>query len=153
MGSGIAQACAQAGFAVRVRDLDAGMLARGRGMVEATLDEGIRRGKVTPARRQEVLDRIHFTTSLAEAVTGAALVIEAVFEEESVKRDLFVEVAPLVGPETIVATNTSSLSVTRLAEAFPIPARFAGLHFFFPAAVNRLVAGFIRSVDSAFRST
>ena len=139
MGSGIAQAVSQAGYTVRVRDVSAAMLERGRSLVAKTLDGGVRRGKVTPARREEILARIQFTTDLAEAVRGASLVVEAVFEEETVKRALFDEVAPLVGPQSIVATNTSSLSVTRLASAFPEPGRFAGLHFFYPAAINRLI--------------
>ena len=82
---------------------------------------------------------MEFTTDLKRAVEGAQLVIEAVFEEEPVKRSLFAEIATLVGPRTIVVTNTSSLSVRRLAEGFPDPARFAGLHFFYPAAINRLL--------------
>jgi enoyl-CoA hydratase / 3-hydroxyacyl-CoA dehydrogenase len=139
MGSGIAQACAQAGFSVRVRDVDAAAIARGRTLVETMLQGGIDRGKLTPAKRDEILGRISFSTDLKEAVDGAALVVEAVFEEESVKRALFEEVGPLVGPTTVVATNTSSLSVTSLARGFPRPARFAGLHFFYPAAINRLV--------------
>jgi len=139
MGSGIAQACAQAGFTVRVRDVDGPSIARGRGLIEKMLSGAIERKKLTPAQRDEILHRVTFTTDLGEAVTGAALVIEAVFEEESVKRALFAEVAPLVAPEAIVATNTSSLSVSALAEGFPHPGRFAGLHFFFPAAINKLV--------------
>jgi enoyl-CoA hydratase/3-hydroxyacyl-CoA dehydrogenase len=99
----------------------------------------VERKKLAPAKRDEVLARVTFTTDLGEAVHGAALVVEAVFEDEPVKRALFSEIAPLVGPETIVATNTSSLSVTALGEGFPHPGRFAGLHFFFPAAINRLV--------------
>jgi enoyl-CoA hydratase/3-hydroxyacyl-CoA dehydrogenase len=139
MGSGIAQACAQAGFEVRVRDVSDPMLARGRSLVEQTLEGGIRRKKITPARRDEVVGRIRWTVDTAEAVGGASLVVEAVFEEESVKRALFQEVARSVAPGAIVATNTSSLSVTRLSEGFPDPGRFAGLHFFYPAAVNRLL--------------
>jgi enoyl-CoA hydratase / 3-hydroxyacyl-CoA dehydrogenase len=139
MGSGIAQACAQAGFTVRVRDVDAASIARGRGLMEKMLAGAVERKKLTAPKRDEVLARVTFTTDLAEAVTGAALVIEAVFEEESVKRTLFAQIAPLVGPETFVATNTSSLSVTALADGFPRPERFAGLHFFFPAAINKLV--------------
>src|SRR5580658_377019 len=139
MGSGIAQACAQAGFSVRVRDVDAPAIARGRSLIEKMLTGAVERKKLTTAKRDEVLSRVTFTTDLREAVDGAALVIEAVFEEESVKRALFAQVAPLVGPDTIVATNTSSLSVSALAEGFPHPARFAGLHFFFPAAINKLV--------------
>jgi enoyl-CoA hydratase/3-hydroxyacyl-CoA dehydrogenase len=139
MGSGIAQACAQAGYRVRLRDLNDGLLARGRSLIEKTLDGAIQRKKSTPAKKAEVLSRLEFTTDLAAAVSGAALVIEAVFEEEAVKRDLFRDIAPHVAPEAIVATNTSSLSVTRLAEGFPDPGRVAGLHFFYPAAVNKLL--------------
>lgn len=139
MGSGIAQTCAEAGFTVRVRDVDAPAIARGRSLLEKTLEGAIARGKATTAHRDEVLARISFTTDLGQALAGSALVIEAVFEEELVKHALFAEVAPLVGPTTIVATNTSSFSVTALARGFSDPGRFAGLHFFFPAAINRLV--------------
>ena len=139
MGSGIAQACAQAGFVVRVRDVDQPMLDRGRALIERMLQGAIDRKKMSPAKRDEVLGRITFTTDLGAAVAGAALVVEAVFEDLAVKRALFQELAPLVGPQTIVATNTSSLSVTTLAQGFPRPERFVGLHFFFPAAVNKLV--------------
>jgi len=139
MGSGIAQACAEAGFLVHARDVDDASVARGRELVEKTLAGAIARGKATAEHRDQVLGRIQFTTDLAEALRDTSLVIEAVFEEELVKHALFSEVAPLVGPQTIVATNTSSLSVTALARAFPEPGRFAGLHFFYPAAINRLV--------------
>jgi enoyl-CoA hydratase / 3-hydroxyacyl-CoA dehydrogenase len=139
MGSGIAQACAQAGFTVRVRDVDDAAIARGRSLIEATLDGAIQRKKLTPAGKAEILGRITFTTDLAAAVGGAALVIEAVFEDEAVKRALFTEAGPHLRPDAVVATNTSSLSVAVLASAVPNPGRFAGLHFFFPAAVNRLL--------------
>ncbi len=139
MGSGIAQACASAGFSVRVRDVDDAAVNRGRSLLEKSLDGGVQRGKLTPARRGEILGRVTYTTDLESAVQGAGLVIEAVFEEELVKHALFSEVAPLVAPETIVVTNTSSLSVTALSRGFPEPGRFAGLHFFYPAAVNKLL--------------
>ncbi|HTT45034.1 MAG TPA: enoyl-CoA hydratase-related protein [Thermoplasmata archaeon] len=139
MGSGIAQACAQAGFTVRVRDVDEAALARGRGLIEKMLAGAIERKKMTPARRDEVLARVSFSTDMAETVRDATLVIEAVFEEREVKRALFTELAPLLGRDALVATNTSSLSVTDLADGFPNPGRFAGLHFFYPAAVNKLL--------------
>jgi enoyl-CoA hydratase/3-hydroxyacyl-CoA dehydrogenase len=139
MGSGIAQACAQAGFPVRLRDLTTAQLDRGRGLITATLEGAIKRKKLTAAQRDEILGRITFTTDLGEAVRGAKLVIEAVFEEEAVKQALFAELAPHLDPEAIVATNTSSLSVTRLAAHLPAPARFAGLHFFYPAPINKLL--------------
>ena len=139
MGSGIAQACAQAGFTVRVRDVDSAAISRGRTLVEKMLAGAIERKKMSPRKRNEVLARISFSTDLAETVREASLVVEAVFEDERVKRTLFAEIAPLVGRDAIVATNTSSLSVTDLSEGFPNPSRFAGLHFFYPAAVNKLV--------------
>jgi enoyl-CoA hydratase / 3-hydroxyacyl-CoA dehydrogenase len=139
MGSGIAQTCAQAGFSVRVRDLTDAQIARGRSTIEATLDGAIRRKKITAAQRTEILGRIQFTTNLGEAVRGAKLVIEAVFEEEAVKKAVFEEAAPDLDPSAIVATNTSSLSVSRLAKYLPNPSRFAGLHFFYPAPINKLL--------------
>ncbi|HEV2450102.1 MAG TPA: enoyl-CoA hydratase-related protein [Thermoplasmata archaeon] len=139
MGSGIAHACAQAGFDVRVRDVDDAILGRGRASIEKTLQGGIDRKKITTAQRDAILGRLRFTTDLASAVAGARLVIEAVFEEESVKRAVFAEVGQHAPGDAIVATNTSSLSVATLAGALPGPERFAGLHFFYPAAINRLL--------------
>jgi enoyl-CoA hydratase/3-hydroxyacyl-CoA dehydrogenase len=139
MGSGIAQACAQAGFSVRVRDVSDAMVARGRGLIEKTLEGAIQRKKLSPQGRDEILGRITTTTGLQSAVSGASLVVEAIFEDESQKKALFAEIASQVGPETVVASNTSSLSVARLADGFPSPERFAGLHFFFPAAINKLI--------------
>lgn len=139
MGSGIAQAAAQAGYTVRVRDVTDEALARGRSLIEKTLEGGVRRGKSTPERARETLDRISFSTDLAVTVAGAALVIEAVFEEMAVKEKLLAEIAPYLDSGAVVATNTSSLSVSRLARGVPRPERFAGLHFFYPAAINKLV--------------
>lgn len=139
MGSGIAQAAAQAGFSVRVRDLGEADLQRGLANIETTLEGAIQRGKLTPQRRQEILGRLHFTTDLPQALAGAALVIEAVFEEERVKRPLFESVVRQVDPGVLVVSNTSSLSIARLFHDLEGPGRFAGLHFFYPAAINRLV--------------
>ncbi len=139
MGSGIAQAVAAAGFSVRLRDLTDADLERGRTAISTTLEGAIRRGKSTPEERDRLLSRIRFTTDLDGALEGARLVIEAVFEEESVKRPLFEEVVRRVSPQCLVVTNTSSLSVSRLFAGLPEPGRFAGLHFFYPAAINRLV--------------
>ncbi|MDE1881458.1 MAG: enoyl-CoA hydratase/isomerase family protein [Euryarchaeota archaeon] len=139
MGSGIGQAAAQAGFKVRIRDLAEKDLERGRTAIIKTLDGAIQRGKSTPAKKADILSRIAFTTDLIEALSGARLVVEAVFEEAKVKRPLFEEVVRHVAPDCIVATNTSSLSVAELFEGLPSPGRYAGLHFFYPAAINKLV--------------
>jgi enoyl-CoA hydratase / 3-hydroxyacyl-CoA dehydrogenase len=139
MGSGIGQAFAQAGYSVRLYDLSEPLVAKARDRIASMLAGAVERKKISAAERDRVLSRIFFSTDLT-AVTGQArLVVEAVFEEETVKRSLFEQVASLISDDTLVATNTSSLSVTRLQEPFPYPERFAGLHFFFPAAINRLV--------------
>src|SRR5215469_10813875 len=121
MGSGIAQSFAQAGYAVRIRDVNDAMLERGRGMMGRMLDGAIQRGKMTKEARDELLKRIEFTTDLGTAVDGARLVVEAIFEDEQQKRQLFHDVGTKVAEDAIVATNTSSLSVARLAESFPNP--------------------------------
>jgi enoyl-CoA hydratase / 3-hydroxyacyl-CoA dehydrogenase len=139
MGSGIGQAFAQAGYPVRLYDLTEPLVAKARGRIEATLAGAVERKKLSSDERDRVLSRLFFSTDLT-AVTGEArLVVEAVFEEEKVKRTLFEHLSSIISDDTLVATNTSSLSVTRLQEPFPYPERFAGLHFFFPAAINRLV--------------
>ncbi len=139
MGSGIAQAAAQAGFSVRIRDIGEADLQRGLANIQATLDGAIQRGKLTLIKKEAILGRLHFTTELAQALEGTRLVIEAVFEEERVKRPLFESVVRQVGPDTLVVSNTSSLSIARLFQGLEGPGRFAGLHFFYPAAINRLV--------------
>ncbi len=139
MGSGIGQSFAQAGYPVRLYDLTEPLVAKARERIESTLAGAVERKKLSAGERDRVLSRIFFSTDLTAVVGQARLVIEAVFEEEPVKRVLFEHLAPLISDDTLVATNTSSLSVTRLQEPFPYPERFAGLHFFFPAAINRLV--------------
>jgi enoyl-CoA hydratase/3-hydroxyacyl-CoA dehydrogenase len=139
MGSGIAQAAAQAGFQVRIRDLAESDLQRGLTMIQATLDGAIKRGKLTVGKKEAILGRLHFTTDLSQALERSRLVIEAVFEEEKVKRLLFESVVRQVEPSTMVVSNTSSLSIARLFQDLEGPDRFAGLHFFYPAAINRLV--------------
>jgi 3-hydroxybutyryl-CoA dehydrogenase len=147
MGGGIAQTCAQAGIDVIVLDMSRDLLDRGRERVDAFLQEGIRRGKVTEEQRAETLGRIRGTTELAE-LAGAPLVIEAVVEELEPKRSLLERVGEVVGVGAIVATNTSSLSVTELAAAVARPERFAGLHFFNPAQLMPLVE-VVRALQTA----
>jgi enoyl-CoA hydratase/3-hydroxyacyl-CoA dehydrogenase len=139
MGSGIAQSLATAGFRVVVRDLTEKELDRGKGIIAENLARSLKRGKITEEKRAKILGNIEFTTDLAKASDGAKVVIEAVFEEEKVKLAVFSDLAKRVSEETIVATNTSSLSVAKLFETFPNHRRTAGLHFFYPASVNKLV--------------
>jgi enoyl-CoA hydratase / 3-hydroxyacyl-CoA dehydrogenase len=139
MGSGIGQAFAQAGFSVRLYDLTEPLVEKARARIESTLSGAVERKKLSAADRDRVQSRLFFSTDLSAVTRDARVIVEAVFEEEKVKRALFDQLAPTISDETIVATNTSSLSVTRLQEPFPHPERFAGLHFFYPAAINRLV--------------
>jgi 3-hydroxybutyryl-CoA dehydrogenase len=139
MGHGIAQVSAMAGHDVRLRDVEDGIVADGLDAIEANLDEGIERGKVTGADAADTLDGIVGTTSLEEAVSGADLVVEAVPEEMDLKRQTFRDVEDHVDGETVIASNTSSLSVTELASALDRPGRALGLHFFNPAHLMELV--------------
>jgi 3-hydroxybutyryl-CoA dehydrogenase len=138
MGAGIAQVCAQAGIEVTVLDTDQAHLAEGGTRLREFLDGGVARGKLSAEERDAVLARVRPTTDVAE-LAGAELVIEAVVEDAAVKKELLPRVAEVVGPDAVIATNTSALAVTDLAAAVPHPHRFAGLHFFNPAPVMRLV--------------
>lgn len=138
MGSGIAQVIAQSGRAVIVLEADEQRLAAGLAAIEAFLDDGIRRGKTTDDDRAAVLNRIVGTTA-SNDLAKADLVIEAVTEVRDVKRDLLTAVAAVVRPDTVIATNTSALSVSDLATAVPGAERFAGLHFFNPAQLMKVV--------------
>jgi 3-hydroxybutyryl-CoA dehydrogenase len=147
MGGGIAQVCAQAGLDVVVLEQSDDLLARGRGRVDDFLREGIRRGKVSEEEREETLGRIRGTTDPAD-LAESELVIEAVSEELATKRAVLDAVARVAGPETVIATNTSSLSVTEIAAGVPNPERVAGLHFFNPVQLMRLVE-VVRALQSS----
>jgi 3-hydroxybutyryl-CoA dehydrogenase len=139
MGHGIAQVSAMAGHDVRLRDVETELVENGLDAVESNLQGGIDREKVTEAEAEATLDRIAGTTSLPEAVTGADLVVEAVPEDMSIKHDTVSEVEAHVDPDTVIASNTSSLSVTEIASALDRPGRAIGLHFFNPAHILPLV--------------
>jgi len=138
MGSGIAQVVAASGRDVVVLEPEAERLDRGRRSLARMLDGGVARGKVTEQERDATLARVTGSTDVS-ALSGAGLVIEAVTEQRDVKADVLATVADVVGEEAILATNTSALSVTDIAAHLPRPERVAGLHFFNPAPVMRLV--------------
>ena len=139
MGRGIAQVGAQAGYAVTMYDSSPGQLAAARTSIEHTLAKGVSLGKVTEADRQATLARIRASGDLAEAVGDASAVVEAVPEDLTLKRELFAAAEPLAHRAAMLATNTSSLSVTRIAEALKRRERFLGLHFFNPVHLMPLV--------------
>ena len=136
MGAGIAHVAASAGITVVLIDTTQTAAERGRAHSEDLLDTGIRRGKVTPDRKAEVLGRITATTDHA-ALSDCDLVIEAVFEDPKVKAEVTARVDAAVGPDCILATNTSTLPVSGLAQASQRPDRFIGIHFFSP--VDRMM--------------
>src|SRR5688572_14634809 len=138
MGSGIAQACAQAGFEVTVREVDQRAIERGFAAVDGSLTRLVKGGRATEADAKAARDRIRPTISL-EDLRGCDLVIEAVVELMAVKREVFGELDRVCPPATIFASNTSSLPITDMAAVTKRPDRFAGLHFFNPVAVMQLV--------------
>ena len=138
MGSGIAQVAAQAGFETIVREVDEAVLGRGLKAIETFLAKGVERGKVTDADRKATLGRLRGTTRLGD-LAPCDLVIEAIVEDRGAKQALFSELDALLGPEAILASNTSSLSITEMAATTRRPQRFVGLHFFNPVPLMPLV--------------
>jgi enoyl-CoA hydratase/3-hydroxyacyl-CoA dehydrogenase len=138
MGSGIAQKMATEGFNVILVDLDDDKVARGMGIIERTLNDGVTRGIFTAADVAAILGRLR-GTSRFDDLAAADLVVEAVFEDFAIKQDVFARLDRVCRPDAILGTNTSSYSVTELAAATNRPERVLGLHYFFHPAKNRLV--------------
>jgi 3-hydroxybutyryl-CoA dehydrogenase len=138
MGSGIAQVCAEAGYPVVVREVSDELLGKGLGRIESFLKKGVEKGKVKPERMKEVMGRLEGTTSL-EALGGADIIVEAVVESLEAKREVYGVLDRVCGPQTIFASNTSSLSITEMAAGTKRPQRFVGLHFFNPVPLMKLV--------------
>ncbi len=139
MGHGIAQVCAQAGFEVRLFDVAEAPLEKGLAGIRGMLDKAVAKGKADAAEADAAFARLRGTTSLEEACAGCDLVIEAVPEKLALKREVFAAVERAAGPEALLATNTSSLSVGAIAEALERPERFLGLHFFNPVPLMALL--------------
>lgn len=139
MGNGIAQVCAMAGYAVALHDPQAEALERGINTIRANLDKGVDRGKVSLEARDTALHALRKAKDVADAVAHADLVIEAAPEKMDLKASIFREVDALAPAHAILATNTSSLSVSRIAEATGRPERVIGLHFFNPVHIMKLL--------------
>ena len=138
MGSGIAQVSAQAGFPTVVREVAQAPLDRGLGSIRKFLQGGVEKGKVTAADMERTLSNLRGTTDLAE-LAGCDLVVEAVWVDLALKRELIGALDGLVGPQAVLASNTSSLSITELSTFSRRPERFIGLHFFNPVPLMKLV--------------
>lgn len=137
MGSGIAQHFAGHGYPVILFDLEQRFIDRARQWIEKDLDKGIEKGKIDAIEKNATLDRIRFTTQHEDCV--APLIIEAIIEKQEAKTALFHSLSKWNKPDAIFASNTSSLSIEELAGQLPNPERVAGLHFFNPAPLMKLV--------------
>ena len=139
MGSGIAEVCARAGLDVVVHEVSKAAADAGRARVEKSLGRGVERGKLETADRDAALGRLNFVTDLT-AMSDRQVVVEAVTEDETLKLDIFRALDRAVTDQNaLLASNTSSLPITRLATATSRPDRVIGLHFFNPVPVMRLV--------------
>src|SRR5450432_2473262 len=138
MGSGIAQVCAQAGFATVVREVSAEVVERGLKGIEKNLGRLVEKGALTAAARDEARGRLRGTTNL-EDLKDCDIVIEAIIEQLPAKRELWGALDKICPKTTIFASNTSSLSITEMATFTQRPDRFLGLHFFNPVPVMKLV--------------
>lgn len=138
MGNGIAQVCATAGLRVTMVDIAEEALEKGIKTIQNSLDRLVNKEKLAPADRDSALKLIQSTTKL-EDLSDVDLVIEAASEAESVKLALIKQLDGLVRPDAVIASNTSSISITKLAAASSRPNRFIGMHFFNPVPVMMLV--------------
>lgn len=138
MGNGIAHVCAAAGFDVVLLDVSEEALKKGISTIDKNLSRALSKGKITEAAKAETLSRIKPTTQYAD-FGDSDLVIEAATEDESVKRKIFALLCPVLKPEAYIASNTSSISITRLGASTDRPAKFMGMHFMNPVPVMKLV--------------
>lgn len=137
MGSGIAQAAAQSGFYTVLYELNTEVLEKARSVIDKNLDSLVQKGKISSAEKETILQRIRFTDDIHTCL--ADVFIEAVVERTEIKIGLFNQLAELNHSESIFATNTSSLSVSKIAAGVMSPQRVIGMHFFNPATIMKLV--------------
>jgi 3-hydroxybutyryl-CoA dehydrogenase len=137
MGNGIAQVTASAGYKTTLYELNATVLDRAKQTITSNLSFLVSKGKITEAEKTEIFKRIKFTSNVIDCI--ADIVVEAIIEKPEAKSSLFASLASINNKASIFASNTSSLSITALASKIPGPERFAGLHFFNPAPLMKLV--------------
>lgn len=151
MGSGIAQVMAVAGVEVAIVDLEARFVEKGLATIRKNLERAVSKGSLDPASAEAILGRVRGSLDMKEAVAGRDLVIEAVVERIEAKKDLFRELDAICGPDTVLASNTSGLSITEMAAVTRRPQKFIGMHFFNPVPVMKLVEltrGFLTSDET-----
>lgn len=139
MGSGIAQVAVEAGFQVSLVDTEQGFVDRGIANIRKFLGKKVEKGKLNQSQCDEILARLTGTTDMAQAVKGVAMVVEAVFEKFELKKEIFQKLDALCPPNVILASNTSTLSITSIAAVTKHPDRVIGTHYFSPVPAMRLV--------------
>ncbi|GLI37788.1 3-hydroxyacyl-CoA dehydrogenase family protein [Geobacter hydrogenophilus] len=138
MGAGIAQVAAMAGLQVKVVDVSEDVWGRAKKTIVKSLERIVKKGAMTEAEMEETLGRISFSTDVA-SLAGVPFIFEAVFEDITVKKELFAKLDAVCGDDTIYATNTSSIAITEMAALVKNPANFVGMHFFNPVPMMKLV--------------
>jgi 3-hydroxybutyryl-CoA dehydrogenase len=138
MGLDIGQMCAQSGYFVIIRDVNDDIIARAKAKLDKNLSRLVEKGKITPEDKQRITGSITFTTDLNTAV-DSDLVVEAIIEDISLKKELYKTLDAICKPDTIIATNTSSISITDLSSIVERKDKFIGMHFFNPVPVMKLV--------------
>ncbi|MGE0155247.1 MAG: 3-hydroxybutyryl-CoA dehydrogenase [Reyranellaceae bacterium] len=138
MGTGIAHVCALAGYDVRLVDVDKERVDQGLSVIDGNMDRQVSRGRLKPEEKVLALSRIHPATDYA-VFKECDLVIEAATENEAIKREIFKKLCPSLKPGALLASNTSSISITRLASVTDRPGKFMGMHFMNPVPLMQLV--------------
>lgn len=139
MGNGIAHVFAQYGFNVVLHDLKQELLDRALATIQANMDRQIKKGGLTEEQKEKALARIKTTTNFSDSIEGSDLVVEAVFEDAALKSRIFADLDRICPPTTILASNTSSISITELAASTKRPQKCIGMHFMNPVPVMKLV--------------
>jgi len=139
MGSGIAQVAVEAGFQVNLVDTEQGFVDRGVANIRKFIGKKVEKGKLSQAQGDEILSRLAGTTDMAGAVKDVAMVVEAVFEKFELKKEIFQKLDSLCPPNVILASNTSTLSISSIAAVTKHPERVIGTHYFSPVPAMRLV--------------
>ncbi len=138
MGRGIAEAALLAGFRVLLLDASIDLAAKGASAIKRSVDRGVEKGRLTEDRARDMLQNLHVAGDYV-ALDSAGIIIEAVYEDLAVKKEVLRHISESVSPEVLIGSNTSSLSVTAMASAVSGPERFLGVHFFNPVPVMKLV--------------
>lgn len=138
MGSGIAHVAAQSGYKVKLYDISSDRIESGIATISGNMARQVASGKLDESVRRSAIQLIAPATTM-EDLADVDLVIEAATEDESVKRKIFAQLCPILNPEALLATNTSSISITRLAAQTDRPERFIGIHFMNPVPLMKLV--------------